>query len=102
MRLTQGIKDDAVVSRVSMHTHRVTHFANANNVTNLSQSIQPLVSTPVPITVLREEYQGNVTNVQGKIDWLEKMGWNMVWRARGDGWVFCFRQFTALFWGFMH
>lgn len=71
MRLTQGIKDDAVVSR-------------------------PLVSTPVPITVLREEYQGSVSTVQHKIDWLEKMGWNMVWRARGDGDCF-YRSFTLAY-----
>lgn len=50
-----------------------------------STDLQPLISSPVPLLVLREEYQNGSPEVLKKIDWLEQNGWDQVWRARGDG-----------------
>lgn len=51
---------------------------------------RPLVSPPVPIAVLKSEYSSSGEGeekslVVKKIEYLEKNGWEMVWRAKGDG-----------------
>ena len=47
--------------------------------------VQPLISSPVPLCVIREEYLRGSQEVVKKIDWLQSNGWDQVWRARGDG-----------------
>lgn len=47
--------------------------------------VQPLISTPVPLMVLKDEYKSGSTQVMKKLEWLESQGWDQVWRARGDG-----------------
>ncbi|WVR07738.1 hypothetical protein IAU60_004781 [Kwoniella sp. DSM 27419] len=57
---------------------------------------KPLISTPVPLLVIREEYQRGSTTVLKKLDWLQEHGWDQVWRARGDGDCF-YRSFTLAY-----
>jgi ubiquitin thioesterase protein OTUB1 len=46
---------------------------------------QPLISAPVPLLVIREEYRNGSSQVLKKLDWLQEHGWDQIWRARGDG-----------------
>ncbi|KAK4687930.1 hypothetical protein P7C73_g2199, partial [Tremellales sp. Uapishka_1] len=57
---------------------------------------RPLISTPIPLSVLMEEYQSGSTEVLKKLHWLQEHGWDQVWRARGDGDCF-FRSFTLAY-----
>ncbi|WVN84978.1 uncharacterized protein L203_100115 [Cryptococcus depauperatus CBS 7841] len=57
---------------------------------------RPLISTPVPLSVIREEYNKGSPQVIKKLDWLQSNGWDQVWRARGDGDCF-YRSFTLAF-----
>lgn len=47
--------------------------------------VKPLVSTPVPLSVIREEYVKGSQQIVKKLDYLQENGWDQVWRARGDG-----------------
>ena len=46
---------------------------------------EPLISSPVPLLVIRQEYQSGSAQVLKKLDYLQSQGWDQVWRARGDG-----------------
>lgn len=48
-------------------------------------SVSPLVSPVLPISDLKEEYQGGAKEFLSKIDGLEKEGWKGIRRMRGDG-----------------
>ncbi|KAL7418478.1 hypothetical protein Q5752_006936 [Cryptotrichosporon argae] len=71
MRLQEGMLDDEVTSR-------------------------PLVSAPTPLAAIRAEYVAGSPTVLAKLDWLERNGWDQVWRARGDGDCF-YRSFALAF-----
>ncbi|ORY33493.1 peptidase C65 Otubain-domain-containing protein [Naematelia encephala] len=58
--------------------------------------VKPLISAPVPLLAVREEYKNGSETVLGKLDWLQSNGWDQVWRARGDGDCF-YRAFTLAF-----
>lgn len=47
--------------------------------------VQPLISPPTPLMVIRDEYLNGSQTVVKKLDWLQENGWDQVWRARGDG-----------------
>ncbi|KAK8853169.1 hypothetical protein IAR55_003870 [Kwoniella newhampshirensis] len=57
---------------------------------------KPLISTPVPLLIIREEYVRGSPQVLKKLDWLQEHGWDQVWRARGDGDCF-YRSFTLAY-----
>ncbi|RXK36990.1 ubiquitin thioesterase OTUB1 [Tremella mesenterica] len=57
---------------------------------------KPLISAPVPLLVIREEYLSGSPTVVKKLDWLQAHGWDQVWRARGDGDCF-YRSFTLAY-----
>ncbi|GFZ48670.1 hypothetical protein JCM24511_06419 [Saitozyma sp. JCM 24511] len=57
---------------------------------------KPLISTPVPLKVIRDEYERGSPQVLKKLDWLQEKGWDQVWRARGDGDCF-YRSFTLAY-----
>ncbi|ODN77664.1 hypothetical protein L202_04815 [Cryptococcus amylolentus CBS 6039] len=59
-------------------------------------SNKPLISTPVPLAVIREEYLKGSQQVVKKLDYLQEKGWDQVWRARGDG-DCLFRAFTLAY-----
>lgn len=56
--------------------------------------LQPLISPPTPLMVIRDEYLNGSQTVVKKLDWLQENGWDQVWRARGDG--DCFYRCTSL------
>ncbi|WWD03518.1 hypothetical protein V865_001570 [Kwoniella europaea PYCC6329] len=60
------------------------------------QMNKPLISTPVPLSVIRQEYEKGSTQILKKLDWLAENGWDQVWRARGDGDCF-YRSFTLAY-----
>lgn len=47
--------------------------------------VKPLVSTPVPLSVIRAEYVNGSQQIVKKLDYLQENGWDQVWCARGDG-----------------
>jgi len=55
--------------------------------------LQPLISPPTPLMVIRDEYLTGSQTVVKKLDWLQENGWDQVWRARGDG--DCFYRCTS-------
>lgn len=57
--------------------------------------VKPLVSTPVPLSVIREEYLKGSQQIVKKLDYLQDNGWDQVWRARGDGDCFYRCRFAA-------
>ncbi|WWC71960.1 uncharacterized protein I206_105919 [Kwoniella pini CBS 10737] len=57
---------------------------------------KPLISTPVPLSVIRQEYEKGSSMILKKLDWLAQNGWDQVWRARGDGDCF-YRSFTLAY-----
>ncbi|WWC64642.1 uncharacterized protein I303_107253 [Kwoniella dejecticola CBS 10117] len=57
---------------------------------------KPLISTPVPLSVIRQEYEKGSSTILKKLDWLAQNGWDQVWRARGDGDCF-YRSFTLAY-----
>ncbi|WVF73052.1 hypothetical protein IAT40_007870 [Kwoniella sp. CBS 6097] len=61
-----------------------------------SQMNKPLISTPVPLLVIREEYEKGSKTILKKLDWLQEHGWDQVWRARGDGDCY-YRSFTLAY-----
>ncbi|WWC91643.1 uncharacterized protein L201_006589 [Kwoniella dendrophila CBS 6074] len=61
-----------------------------------SQMDKPLISTPVPLSVIRQEYEKGSTQILKKLDWLAENGWDQIWRARGDGDCF-YRSFTLAY-----
>ncbi|WVR00233.1 hypothetical protein IAU59_007375 [Kwoniella sp. CBS 9459] len=60
------------------------------------QMNKPLISTPVPLLVIREEYEKGSKTILKKLDWLQEHGWDQVWRARGDGDCY-YRSFTLAY-----
>ncbi|WVW86104.1 hypothetical protein I302_108143 [Kwoniella bestiolae CBS 10118] len=60
------------------------------------QMNKPLISTPVPLSVIRQEYEKGSTQILKKLDWLAENGWDQVWRARGDGDCY-YRSFTLAY-----
>ncbi|WRT70281.1 uncharacterized protein IL334_007279 [Kwoniella shivajii] len=60
------------------------------------QMNKPLISTPVPLVVIRQEYERGNIQILKKLDWLAENGWDQVWRARGDGDCF-YRSFTLAY-----
>ncbi len=44
-----------------------------------------MISAPVPLSVIMDEYRSGSVQVMKKLEWLEEHGWDQVWRARGDG-----------------
>lgn len=44
-----------------------------------------MISAPVPLSAIKEEYRLGSEQVLKKLEWLEGNGWDQVWRARGDG-----------------
>jgi ubiquitin thioesterase protein OTUB1 len=50
-----------------------------------TDTLQPLISPPTPLMVIRDEYLNGSQTVVKKLDWLQENGWDQVWRARGDG-----------------
>ncbi|OXG14006.1 ubiquitin thioesterase OTUB1 [Cryptococcus neoformans Tu401-1] len=67
---------------------------NMENQENTSD--KPLVSTPVPLSVIREEYVKGSQQIVKKLDYLQENGWDQVWRARGDGDCF-YRSFILAY-----
>lgn len=57
--------------------------------------VKPLVSTPVPLSVIRAEYVNGSQQIVKKLDYLQENGWDQVWRARGDGDCFYRCRLTA-------
>ncbi|WVQ84706.1 hypothetical protein IAT38_006862 [Cryptococcus sp. DSM 104549] len=57
---------------------------------------KPLISTPIPLAVIREEYIRGSQQIVKKLDWLQEKGWDQVWAARGDGDCF-YRSFTLAY-----
>ncbi|ORX40654.1 peptidase C65 Otubain-domain-containing protein [Kockovaella imperatae] len=70
---------------------RLTESMGQEDVTS-----RPLISAPVPLSVIRDEYKNGSSTVLKKIDWLQANGWDQVWRARGDGDCF-YRSFTIAY-----
>lgn len=48
-------------------------------------NVQPLITGPVPMMAVKNEYLNGSRMVLKKLEWLEDHGWDQVWRARGDG-----------------
>lgn len=55
------------------------------NVALADNVVKPLVSTSVPLSVIRAEYVNGSQQIVKKLDYLQENGWDQVWRARGDG-----------------
>ena len=65
--------------------HRPETYHPAFGCVPIWTNAQPLISSPVPLMAIREEYKNGSQEVLKKIDWLQANGWDQVWRARGDG-----------------
>jgi ubiquitin thioesterase protein OTUB1 len=80
MRLMEGMgHNDDAMSKVSPQIS-VGGWAGV-----LILTLQPLISPPTPLMVIRDEYLNGSPTVVKKLDWLQENGWDQVWRARGDG-----------------
>lgn len=79
MNLMENMENQGNTSDKVCSDCRTIKMAFADN------PVKPLVSTPVPLSVIREEYVKGSQQIVKKLDYLQENGWDQVWRARGDG-----------------
>ncbi|KAL0245703.1 hypothetical protein I308_104838 [Cryptococcus tetragattii IND107] len=95
---TEGLAERVIDENTDMSTLTDQEIMNLTEKMDEEDntSDKPLVSTPVPLSVIRAEYVNGSQQIVKKLDYLQENGWDQVWRARGDGDCF-YRSFTLAY-----